>query len=101
MTLIVFLILLSAFLALAFWLMLLTVEWWSSPPGIATFILSTVIVVVLGLRVFRIFGGDLPPWLGVASFVFIDVALAAQIIGFLAVRRKKERDNGKEPTRAG
>lgn len=82
------LILLGAGLASFFVLILLTVEWWSTPPGKSAFLFSVVVAVVLILSAFRVFGVVLWDWVRIAVWLAIDVSILAQILAFFVVRRR-------------
>lgn len=85
------LILLAAGLAAIFVLMLLTVEWWSTPPGKSAFLFAVVTAVVLTLAALRVFGVILPDWARIGAYALIDIAILGQILAFLAVRRRARR----------
>lgn len=85
------LILLAAGLAVVFVLLLLSVEWWSTPPGISSFLFAVVAAVVLGLAALRVFGIMLPDEARAIAYAFINVALIGQIVAFLTTRRRARK----------
>lgn len=76
--LVVVVFLLAAYFPIFYGVVLFRARRLPNVVGASALIFSTVVAFVLGLRVLRELGADLPEWIGAVSFILIAAGLLAQ-----------------------